>query len=169
MRFASAVPLAIVLLVGAVKVALGVSREKPVFYLLLLVAGVAVALYFVGRRVFRTSAGDAALDQLRQQHASLATTTLEAHPHPRHDMGYAFGLFGLGMLGGVAATGLSDMFPTLRRRPDGTWVDNTSNSWGSGGGDSSSSGCSSASCSGSSCGSSCGGGGGCGGCGGGGD
>lgn len=131
--------------VGAVKVAVGLSRDKPVGFLILLcIVSAAVALAAFARRPHRTRRGDAVILGLKSANARLRTNVAGVGPEAVL-LGVA--VFGLDFLG---ATNVSFLDKTLRPK-NGSF----SNS-GCGGG-------------GTSCGSSCGGGGcggGCGGCGG---
>ncbi len=134
---------------GLIKICVGLSRGKPVMFLIIAcILTTVVALVAFIRKPHRSRRGDFVLKKLREknrnlEHLKLDTTSLD----PAY-IAMGMGLFGMGALAG---TPLSDLRKTLQPPP----------SVGS-----SSSGCGS-SC-GSSCGSGCGGGGGggCGGCGG---
>lgn len=127
--------------VGAVKIFVGLNRDKPVGWLIVLCIVFSIACLFTfARRPLRTQLGDAVLTKLKSQHA-LLKTSLAAPSTDSAMFATGVGLFGLAALDGTPWDGLrKDLRPPA-----------------------SSSGC------GSSCGSSCGGGcgGGCGGCGGG--
>ncbi len=59
--------LMLVPLVGVLKVAVGLSRDRPVFFLvLMLIVAVIAMVVFMKRRPFRTKRGDALLSELRQ-------------------------------------------------------------------------------------------------------
>jgi uncharacterized protein (TIGR04222 family) len=138
---------------GIIKIGVGLSRGKPVAFLVVLcVATVLIALIGFARGVHRTVRGDRVLTRLKQENAALEHT---ARRKPSElagdDLALAMGLFGIGILayGPLAPLG------TALRPPAGT------GGCGAGGG----------------CGGGCGGGGGggggcggggCGGCGGGG-
>ena len=132
--------------VGAVKVAVGISRDRPVSILVFgCVFTTFLAVYLFARPPRRTAAGDAALKRLRDRNSALqfgrSQRSLDAIT-----LGVA--LFGLDVL---ASTALEPLYRTLR--PVQTYTSH----WGGGGcGGSSSSGSSGGGC----------GGGGCGGCGG---
>jgi uncharacterized protein (TIGR04222 family) len=136
---------------GAVKVVVGLSRNRPVTFLVLacvFTAIVAVALF--ARRPHRTRRGDSALRGLRSSNGRLLTNVPQVGPEA---MVLGVALFGLNFL---SETSLSFLTRTLRPKNSATF---------------STDGCGGSGCGGaSSCGSSCGGGGGCGGggCGGGG-
>lgn len=146
--------------VGVIKVFVGVSRDKPVTYLVLAcIVTAMVALMAFARRPYRTRRGDAVLRILRS-----GNYRLRANPARGGSDSLVLGvaLFGLSFLG---ETELAFLGKALRPKNDVGFRHN-----GCGG-----SGCgTSSSCGGISCGSSGGGssgcgGGGCGGCGGGGD
>jgi uncharacterized protein (TIGR04222 family) len=155
-----------ILLLGVAKLFVGLSRGRPVMFLVLLVTLGVLGLLVLGRRPWRTRLGDTTLTALRDEHQALRTTAMAGDASQSLDgreLALAVGLFGPAML---IPLGYSDLRQTLHPTSSGS-------SWGS----SSSSSDYSSSCSssdsggGSSCssgGSSCGGGGGCGGCGGGG-
>lgn len=152
-RLAAACPLLIVLILGVMKIAVGISRDKPVVFLLfMLFAAFIVTLVIVAKVPWRTSMGDRVIDDLRRKHDALQQT---AKADPRglapSDLIMAVGLFGPIVLAGTA---MADVHRAIV--PPGA---------SGSGGSSCSSSCGSSSCSG---GSSCGGGSGCGGCGGGG-
>jgi uncharacterized protein (TIGR04222 family) len=150
---ASVVPLAAVLVLGLLKIGVGVARDRPVAFLVIFcVATLVAVVILLATTPRRTRAGDAALDRIRRQHAALRPTAFSAPGSlAPAEFALAVGLFGVGVL--AAEPALAD----LRRAIVPPNQGGTS------------------SCGGSSCssgdggGSSCGGGGGCGGCGGGGD
>jgi uncharacterized protein (TIGR04222 family) len=136
-----------VLLLGVAKIFVGLSRDRPVVFLVLLTLVGALGFLVLGRRPWRTRLGDATLKALREEHQALRTTAMAGNNSQvlnSWDLALAVGLFGPSLL---VPMGYGDLRQTLRPASSG------------GGGDSSSSGDS---------GSSDGGGGGCGGCGGGG-
>lgn len=138
----SSLPFAFLVVFGVIKIMIGISRDRPVIFLVLLVilnAVIAGALLF--KRPVRSLAGDAVLATLRQKHA-YATRAPQGG-----NVGLAVALAGTAVLAGTAYADYHDA-----RRP-------------ANGSDSSSSGCSS-SCSSSDGGGGDSGGGGCGGCGG---
>jgi len=146
-------PVIAVLALGIAKIAVGLSRARPVsilvFFCLVTAAGVVMMLRSAPRA---TPAGREALRRARARNEALRETASRrtANLSP-DDVAMAVGLFGLEAVGDPAML-------ALRRKlhPPQT----ATSSCGSG------SSCSSGSSSGSSCGSGCGGGGGCGGCGG---
>lgn len=152
-RWFPALPLFAVTLFGVIKMGVGVSRDRPVGFLVLLcIASFITALVYLLGRVDRSRRGEALLERLSRKHAALRLTAgSSTHSLLGTDVGTAVGLFGVGVL----ATGpLSDVAATLRR-PDqgGGGYGSTASSCGSSGGDGGGGG-------------GCGGGG-CGGCGGG--
>jgi uncharacterized protein (TIGR04222 family) len=127
---------------GIAKIQIGIARERPVFFLVLLVivSGIATLVAWL-RRPQRSTAGEALLRSLNQRHA-------HARRAPRDgDIGLAVALGGTAILAGTAFASYHDY-----RAPQSS--------------SSSDSGCSSSD---SGCSSGDSGGGGCGGCGGGGD
>lgn len=144
-RFTPFLVMAASLLMGAVKIYLGVAREKPVLYLVVMcvVAAVVSCALFL-RPIHRSRRGDAALARLKAGHAPLkhqASARVEALTG--QELAIAMALFGSGILTSEALRPLQKAYA---REEGSGWM---------GGG------------TGGSCGSSCGGGGG-GGCGGGG-
>jgi uncharacterized protein (TIGR04222 family) len=145
---ATIAPLLVVLAVpalGVIKILVGVSRGKPVGFLVILcIASVIIAFVGFGRKVTRSRRGDGTLERLKTTNAAMKTQVLKlADQVSGDDMAMALALFGVGILAGSP---LSPLQPMMRPPPT------VSSSCGGG----------------SSCGSSCGGGcgGGCGGCGG---
>jgi uncharacterized protein (TIGR04222 family) len=137
------------LLLGLAKIAVGVSRGRPVAYLALLCAATAIAaLVFLFVRSPLSARGKAALDQVKSkcaspmQHSQSAVAALSPN-----ELATAVGLFGVGML---AVGPLAPVHALLPRSCGGGDASSISGGCGGSGG----------------CGSGCGGGG-CGGCGGG--
>jgi uncharacterized protein (TIGR04222 family) len=135
--------------VGGLKIAIGLSRGRPVSFLVMLtIVATVISLLAFARRPLRSRWGDAVLKRLQGQHTALRQLDRNTSNLAPAAFATAIGLFGLTALAG---TQLDDVRKSLRT------------SYDSGNG--------------SSCGSSCGGGGdgggcgggGCGGCGGGGD
>ncbi|HKP85250.1 MAG TPA: TIGR04222 domain-containing membrane protein [Blastocatellia bacterium] len=144
-----ALAVAMVLLLGIIKIAVGVSRGRPVGILVFLcILTAIIALAFFKARPLLTKLGKRVLGQLKDENAALEMT---ARTEPQRlasgDVALALGLFGI-----TALAFPDDSWADLRR----TLVPPSSSSSGG------------SSCGSSSCGSSCGGGcgGGCGGCGG---
>ena len=156
-RVVSGLLMLAVLALGVMKVFVGVSRHRPVGFLVFLciITGI-ITMIVINSRPARTRLGEQALTQLRGESAALQ---MAARTRPEllasGDVALAIGLFGIEALAFTNDT-WTDLRAALRPPP--------STSSGS-----SSSSCGGSSCSSSSCGSSCGGGcgGGCGGCGGG--
>jgi len=119
-----AVLMAMVFVVGAVKVGIGLSRGRPVIFLILLcLPTIGIAISFLAKPVFRTRAGDRMMSQLRQQNAALRTAASTAPQRLANvDLALAIALFGPTIL----STG--DLL-SLRQA---IWPVNTS--WGGGGG-----------------------------------
>jgi uncharacterized protein (TIGR04222 family) len=157
-RLLSALVMLAVVVLGVTKVNIGLTRNRPIGFLIILViiAGFMTLSIFKSRPA-RTQLGDLALKQLQDESAALQ---MAARRQPDRlngpDVALAIGLFGVSALA-FADNDWTDMRAALRPPPSAS------------GGSSSSSCGSGSSCSSSSCGSSCGGGcgGGCGGCGGG--
>lgn len=153
-RVMPALVMSAVLVVGIIKISVGLSRERPVLYLVLLsFLALFGTILFLRMPLLRTRRGDGFLSRIRSRNTALRTSaaTMPSRLGPA-DVALATALFGpqLWTSGPVA-----DVSQELRTRRDG----HSGSSCGSG-----CSGGSSSSCSGG--GGSCGGGG-CGGCGGG--
>ena len=151
------IPLCGLFALGVIKLILGIDRGRPIFFLLVLLAGTAYWLYRQGLSFPRlTFTGQAALDELRTKNAALQTA-MRAAPEqvtsPEAALGY--GLFGTTVLGGSLGALATPMFlgdlAAYRQKPRGK--KSTESGCGAG-----------SACGGGSCGGGCGGG--CGGCGG---
>jgi uncharacterized protein (TIGR04222 family) len=143
-RFTSILILSAVLVTGLVKIGIGVARDRPVTFLGLLCMGVVVSIIVLGRRPWRTAAGDRRVDALKARFG-IAKVKLGTDRASAYDIAMCAAIFGAGSLTGQRQEDLKS-----------AWSQSSS-----GGG--CSAGC------GSGCGSGCGGGcggGGCGGCGG---
>lgn len=148
-RCLSSLPVWGVFVLGLLKIFVGISRAKPVGFLnVLVIATVAVALFFTFKPQHRTRRGDRLLQQLKEENAALEHT---AKRHPDRveaaDMVLAMGLFGTAIL---ASGHLAQLQLAFRPPPSSSGSGCGSSGCGGGGG----------------CGGGCGGGG-CGGCGGG--
>ena len=145
-----------VALLGVAKIVVGLSRGKPVEYLLLLVIVTTMVAALLLKRPLRTRAGDAMLGQIRSQHDSLAGPWAGERERLEGDgVVLAAALFGISS---IAIDELAQMPDAWRYRAGPKTVASTENSCGS-----------SFSCGGGGGGGGCGGGGcggGCGGCGG---
>jgi uncharacterized protein (TIGR04222 family) len=74
-RIFTALPLLAVLIIGLIKISIGVSRERPVAFLVILtIVAAIIGLIIVGRTLLRTRRGDAVVRALRSQHAALRAT-----------------------------------------------------------------------------------------------
>jgi uncharacterized protein (TIGR04222 family) len=136
-----------VLLLGVAKIFVGLSRDRPVAFLVLLTLVGSLGFLVLARRPWRTRLGDATLRALQEEHQALRTTAMAGNASQvlnGRDLALAVGLYGPALL---IPMGYGDLRQIMRPASSG------------GGGDSSSS---------SDSGSSDSGGGGCGGCGGGG-
>ncbi len=101
-RLWSAVPLFLTLAFGAPRIMVGLSRGKPVGFLvvLCLVAGVA-GLGMGFARPHRSRLGDLALERFRRRHAALeSTASSNAGSLEPKDLARAMALFGVGVLSG---------------------------------------------------------------------
>lgn len=130
-------------LFGVIKVLVGISRDKPVGFLVVLVIALFVIAQFVSKAPWRTKLGDELVTLSKARYAALEMTATTAPQQlSGGDMSFAYAMFGAAMLGPALAT----LMPSYQRALLAATSD------GGGGG--------------SSCGSSCGGGcgGGCGGC-----
>lgn len=143
-RWYSSLPLLLVVGLGAMKIMVGISRAKPIGFLVLLTILLSlVAVGFMFARPMRTRAGDQALADARQQHS-------RALRAPRsQELGLAVALLGTTALSGTAYAAYHSARTPPSSSDSGTSSSSDGGSSDSGGGDS--------------------GGGGCGGCGGGGD
>jgi uncharacterized protein (TIGR04222 family) len=144
-----------VMLLGVAKIVVGVERNRPVGFLVMLSAIPLVAMiFFIASVPVRTRRGDAVLARMKRQNAALQATAARApNSLAGDDLSLAFALFGAGIF---AWGPMADLRQTLAPPREG--------GSGCGGGSS----CGGGSCGGATCG---GGGGGCeggGGCGGGG-
>jgi uncharacterized membrane protein YgcG len=156
------IPLAvagIAIVVGGMKIFIGISRERPVEYLeLLSFVTMIVALVAFARKPMRSRYGDRVLEQLRDQYGHLRHVGHHNFAVDPDSLVLAVGLFGMGALAGSE---LGYLTTALRTPPASSSGCNSStsgcgggSSCGGGGGDGGGGGCG-------------GGGGGCGGCGGG--
>jgi uncharacterized protein (TIGR04222 family) len=144
----------LVALIGLIKIFVGMSRNRPVgFLVLLVIVTVMVGIAFLAKKPLRSRRGDRALSRLQVGNAALRYS---AGRHVSRladdDLLMALGLFGTGVLAGGPLASL----PAALRPPPAK-----SGGWSSG---SSCGSCGSSSCGGGGCGGGCGGGG-CGGCG----
>lgn len=149
-RTSSALVIVAVLALGVAKLAIGILRDRPVGFLVILciITGY-IALSFFKSHAPATSLGKQALKQLKEENAALeATARTEPQRLASGDVALALGLFGMSALAFA----------------DDSWIELRKALASSSSSSSSGSSCSSSSC-GSSCGGGCGGGG-CGGCGG---
>lgn len=143
-RWYSTLPLLLVLGLGAAKLVVGISRAKPIGFLVVLtILLTLVSIGFLLTRPTRTRAGDQALADARQQHG-------RALRAPRNqELGLAVALLGTAALSGTAYAAYHSVRTPPASSDGGSSSGSDGGSSDSGGGDS-------------------GGGGGCGGCGGGG-
>jgi len=93
-----------VLLLGLAKIAVGLSRDKPVLFLVLLSVGVAIAIWKFYQIPFRTKRGDRALDQLKKHYQDNGSE-LEADDETGYQLlgTSLFGLTSLAAAGGLGA------------------------------------------------------------------
>lgn len=158
-RMIPALVFVMIAIFGFLKIAIGISRDRPVGFLVVLtLLAVLVAVLFYRKQSLRTRRGDKFLASLKRENAPLQTT---ARTHPRslagHDLAMAIGLYGLTTV--AFSSSLIDL-NTIYRPQHNTSGSSASSDASSG---SSCGGGSSSSCGGG--GGGCGGGG-CGGCGG---
>jgi uncharacterized protein (TIGR04222 family) len=101
--------IALVVLLGVLKVAIGVQRDKPVMLLCILIAlACVVALVFVDRAPNRTPAGSTLIDSLRNRHAALeATARSRFSALTSSEVTLAVALFGLSILQGTPLAALA--------------------------------------------------------------
>jgi len=139
----------VVLLIGGIKVCVGLSRERPVFFLVMLLIGTLVLAANVAKAPLRTLRGDKVLKHFERRNAALRTSAMAAgslavSPLSGDSIVYAVGLFG------VSAAALD---PTLTALGVYTGARPAPVSADSSGGSS----CSSGGCGGGGCGGGCGG------------
>lgn len=152
-RWLPALPPLGLLLLGLSKLVVGLTRDRPVFYLVVLCFMMLPALALVTRAPWRSRRGDKVLQALREEQEPLkqtARSATSASALSRQDTAMAVGLFGL------AAVGYTE-FELMRRHLEASGYSSSGSSFDGGGGDSG----------GGDGGGGDGGGGGCGGCGGG--
>lgn len=155
------------ILFGGMKVVVGISRQRPVGFLIVLIAISVVVLVKLAKPWPRwTSKGEQAKRDLVTNHGGLYNPSRPISPV---EVAMAAGIFGIGALGlALGESALPALFPLTpgARREAGMDSDDDWSGSSCSSSSCSSSSCSSSSCSSSSCSSSsCGGGGGCGGCG----
>jgi uncharacterized protein (TIGR04222 family) len=148
-----ALPVFAVLLLGIAKIIVGISRQKPVGFLVVLCIITAIVGFVLLTKPHRSRYGDRTLNKLLANYSALKNPSTA----DTDQLGLAFGLFGSVVLA-------NSSFPNLKRllvQPESTGSRSGGDSgffgYFSGGGDGGSSGCGGGGC----------GGGGCGGCGGG--
>jgi uncharacterized protein (TIGR04222 family) len=107
--------------VGVIKTLIGLSRGKPVLYLLgLCILSVIVSLLVFLRRPRRTRKGDALLDLLRRRHAGRRFLPSVSQSAPAADLPVLIGLFGMNALAGADFSPLrAALNPPVDR--DGFW------------------------------------------------
>lgn len=152
-RFLPAAIIALVVLIGWIKIGVGVWREKPVGYLVLgCVAAVIVAIAF-GTATKRTVRGDQALADLRKRHKRLKVATTGCKIDSP-ELGLAVGLYGFSAIHGASYFMIPEALAAPKIQGGGGACGSNASSGGGGGG------CGGGGCGGGGC------GGGCGGCGG---
>lgn len=147
-----------VLLLGITKIVVGISRGKPVGFLVVLcIITAIIGLCFLGVSVFRTRCGDRVLAKLRTRHANLRQTRAINNSQADSQLELAFALFSSEVLTDSSLTDLKQVLTPPVTSTSTSGGGDSSSWWSGGGGD------------GGSCGDGGGGGcggGGCGGCGG---
>jgi uncharacterized protein (TIGR04222 family) len=148
-QFVSSLPLLLLFILGLIKIGIGLDRERPVEFLILLsFVTLVVFILWLAKPPLRTRQGQKVLNDLRESSAALRTTARRSVAMlAPEDLGLAVGLFGLAALTDGPMTALA---MALKPPPSANSGGCSSGGCGSGGG-----GCGG------------GGGGGCGGCGGG--
>jgi uncharacterized protein (TIGR04222 family) len=109
-----ALPVLLWLALGLVKIGVGVSRGKPVGFLVLLcIATAVVSLFFLAVPIVRTRLGDRVLERLKREYAMLQVTAkTRANTLDSEQLVLALGLFGVGILaGGPLASVRAAMIP----------------------------------------------------------
>jgi uncharacterized protein (TIGR04222 family) len=102
-RFGPLMLLALVWMLGFVKLLVGIHRDRPVLFLVVALTALAVVMWLFWRRPLRTRRGEERLEQLKDQHMRLRAIlfNLEAASPmapPSSDLLLAAGLFGLASL-----------------------------------------------------------------------
>jgi hypothetical protein len=140
--------------VGAAKVLVGVSRGRPVVFLILILLGLAMVMIRFWQRPYRTRSGDALLRQLENENTALRTIDLEIEPNvATQQLALAAGLFGIAAITHPGIDPLKSAIGAVPGYAGGTH--SSASSWTGGG-------CGGGGCGGGGCGGGCGG---CGGCG----
>lgn len=135
-----------VALFGAIKIAVGLSRDRPVAFLVMAVIATLVTAAFFLRDASRTRAADRLLADLRRRHSRLNVRAAGVAPSlPVADVPLAIALFGMPVLAGGP---LDDLRAALRAPPN-----QGGDGWTSGCG----TGCGGGGCGGGGCGGGCGG------------
>jgi uncharacterized protein (TIGR04222 family) len=93
---------------GGIKILVGLTRGRPVGFLVVLcIAAVIVAIVFYFREPRRSRRGDRVWRQLRRENSALKSTAEHSEqPLTGADLALAFGLFGIGALGAGPAASL---------------------------------------------------------------
>jgi uncharacterized protein (TIGR04222 family) len=115
----SVLPLLIALVtpaLGVLKVVVGITRHRPVLFLLILIAiGTALAFLLFWGPARTTARGREALAALRERHVALRDATAPAHLLASGLVPLAVGLFGVGLLSDDAFAGVSPLFTRTKR------------------------------------------------------
>lgn len=153
-----------VLLLGITKIVVGISRGKPVGFLVVLcIITAIIGFCFLGVSVFRTRSGDRVLSKLRTRHANLRQTRAINNSQADSQLELAFALFSSEVLTDSSLTDLKQVLTPPVSSTSTSGSGDSSSWWSGGGGDGGSCGDGGGGgCGGGGC-----GGGGCGGCGGG--
>ena len=146
-RWAPTLLMAAVFILGAAKVIVGVSRDKPVGFLVVMCIVAAVAAALLLRPIVRTLRGERLLRRLRGERRDLKSSQ-ELLSRPPQDVAWGLAHFGIGAMAMSTGAG-ADLYRWMTPQTSGSGCGGTTGCGGDGGGG----GC----------------GGGCGGCGGGGD
>ncbi|WP_406693393.1 TIGR04222 domain-containing membrane protein [Singulisphaera sp. Ch08] len=127
------IPILAVLLLGLAKIQVGISRDKPVSFLVALcLATTLIEIGFLCVRPHRSRWGDHVLQQLRNQNAALQSTgSRRAADLVGPDLTLAVALFGTGILAGGP---LNDLRIALTPPPSVGGGDGGSGDFGGGGG-----------------------------------
>lgn len=106
---------------GLAKILVGVGRNRPVFFLSLLVIASGIAgIVILARRLVRTGRGDRVLGRLRHEYRGLeADVTRRPAGLTRMEVPMAAGLFGLAVLGGAPFESLKETLEAPSASPGG--------------------------------------------------
>src|SRR5262249_23710666 len=122
-----------VVLLGVIKIFVGISRHRPVGFLFILcVISAVVAFVALARKVHRSRRGDEALTRLQGKNSAMEFQAgRRAGELSGEDLLLAVGLFGMGILAGGPLAGMQTAFlPPVRAN---AWANTLGSGWGTSG------------------------------------